>query len=139
MSKNSKAKRDAKRKKLPTRGHGGHTSRQIEPHGEMKDSTGRVIAGIGRQASDWVLVIGNQVIGGGASAAEVMAMFHCLADIQQKDGGSISHAYSSEFQAEAERDALEQGMTLDAYVERARAEMAKPEDEGSDGAEDDEL
>ncbi len=98
----------------------------------MKDADGRVIAGIGRQGSDWVLVIGNQVIGGGASAAEVMAMFHCLADIQQKDGGGVFNSYTETFKAEAERDALEQGMTLDAYVERARAEMAEPGTESAD-------
>lgn len=131
MSRNSKAKRDARRKKLAKRSYLGRTSRQIEPHGEMRDENGRVIAGIGRQGDEWVLVIGNQVMGGGASAADVMVMFHHLADIHQRDGGSVFNSYSTTFKAEAERDAAEQGMSLSEYIERARDEMAESDSDRS--------
>lgn len=133
MSKNSKAKRDARRKKLPKRSLASRTSRQIEPHGEMRDENGRVVAGIGRQGEEWVLVIGNQIMGGGTGAADVMVMFHHLADIRQRDGGSVFNSYSTTFKAEAERDAAEQGMSLSEYIERARAEMQEEESDGLGG------
>jgi hypothetical protein len=95
----------------------------IEPHGEMRDGTGRLIAGIGRQGGDWVLVVGGQVMGRGSSAADVMAMLHQLADMRQAEGDAVMNTYSSTFKAAAERDAEEEGMSLTKYIERAREEM----------------
>ncbi|WP_156171509.1 hypothetical protein [Dyella japonica] len=124
MSKNSKAKRDAKRKKAPKRTHIRKPNAVFEPHGEMRDGAGRVIAGVGKQGDDWLLIAGGQVLAGGSSAADVMAMLDQLAAIRQADGDVVLNSYSTTFRACAERDAAEEGMTLYEYIEQARAEMA---------------
>jgi hypothetical protein len=95
----------------------------------MRDEAGRVVAGIGRQGDDWVLMVGDQVLGGGTGAADVMVMFNHLAEIRQKDGGVVFNSYSTTFKAEAERDAKEQGMSLYEYIERAREDMAESDEE----------
>lgn len=127
MSKNSKAKRDAKRKKASKRPFARRLNDVIEPHGEMRDGTGRLIAGVGRQGADWVLIAGGQVIGGGSSAADVMAMLHQLSDMHQANGDAVLNTYTTTFRAAAARDAEEEGMSLDEYIERARAEITQDE------------
>src|ERR1700748_95074 len=112
MSKNSKAKRDAKRKKAPKRPYVRKSNDVFEPHGEMRDGEGRVIAGVGRQGDDWLLIAGGQVLAGGSSAADAMAMLDQLAAIRQADGDVVINSYSTTFRACAERDAAEAGMTL---------------------------
>jgi hypothetical protein len=134
MSRNSKAKRDAKRKKAPKR-FARRTGTPIEPHGEMRDSAGNLIAGVGRQGEDWVLVIGDQVIGGGTNAADVMVMLDQLAELRQKEGHTMVNSYSPTLQAEAERVAREEGMTLDEYIAKSREELAEPEEISGDDAE----
>jgi hypothetical protein len=131
MSRNSKAKRDAKRKKAPKR-FTRRIGMPIEPHGEIRDSDGSLIAGVGLQGEDWVLVIGDQVIGGGANAADVMVMLDHLADLRQKEGRTVVNAYSPVLQAEAERAARAEGMTLDEYIAKSREELAEPEEAPDD-------
>ena len=99
----------------------------IEPHGEMRDGSGRVIAGIGRQGGEWLLVVDGKVMGGGSSAADVMVMLDQLATIRQADGDAVMNSYSTTFKTCAERDAQEDGMSLYEYIERARDEMASDE------------
>lgn len=125
MSKNSKAKRDAKRKKAPKRPFMRKLNDLIEPHGEMRDGTGRLIAGVGRHDEDWVLVVGGQVVAGGSRAADVMVMLHQLADMRQANGDAVVNTYSAAFKAAAEHDAKEEGISLYEYMERARDEMAQ--------------
>jgi hypothetical protein len=123
MSKNSKAKRDAKRKKAPKRSFIRRTVGAIEPHGEIRDGSGRVIAGIGRQGDEWLLVVGGRVMGGGSSAADVMVMLHQLSDMRQANGDAVVNTYSTTFKVAAERDAQQEGMSLSEYIERARDGM----------------
>ncbi len=137
MSRNSKTRRDAKRKKAPKR-FTRRIGAPIEPHGEMRDSAGNLVAGVGRQGEDWVLVIGDQVIGGGTNAADVMVMLDQLADLRQKEGHTMVNAYSPTLQAEAERAARAEGMTLDEYIAKSREELAEPEEVSDDDAEADE-
>ena len=134
MSRNSKVKRDAKRKKAPKR-FSRRIGSPIEPHGEMRDSAGNLVAGIGRQGEDWVLVIGDRVIGGGTNAADVMVMLDQLADMRQKEGHTMVNSYSPALQAEAERAAREEGMTLEEYIAKSREELAEPDDASGDDAE----
>lgn len=126
MSKNSKAKRDTKRKKAPKRSFVGRAN-AIEHHGEMRDGSGRLIAGVGRHGGEWVLVVGGKVMAGGSSAADVMVMLDQLSTIRQADGDVVMNSYSTTFRACAERDAAEEGMTLYEYLERAREDMSETE------------
>jgi hypothetical protein len=136
MSRNSKAKRDAKRKKAPKR-FTRSIGTPIEPHGEMRDSDGSLIAGVGLQGEDWVLVIGDQVIGSGSgsNAADAMVMLDRIAELGQKEGRTVVTSYSPIMQAEAERAARAEGMTLDEYIAKGREELAEPEESADDGAE----
>jgi len=125
MSKNSKAKRDAKRKKQPKTGLRSRVQAPIEAHGEMKDGEDRTLLSIGKQGEDWLVVMNGQVVAGASNAADIMVMLHQFADDQQAQGVAILNAYSTTFKQAATQDAEAEGLTLDEYIEREKE--ASPE------------
>ncbi len=120
MSRNSKNKRDAKRKKQPKTGMRSRLQAPIQAHGEMKNGEGNVLLSIGKQGDDWVVVMDGQVVGGASNAADVMVMLHQFSHEQEREGHTILNTYSTTFQQAATEDAKAEGFTLDEYLARER-------------------
>ena len=60
MSKNSKNKRDAKRKKRPKTNMKSRVQAPIQAHGEMRNGEGTVLLSIGKQGEDWLVLMDGQ-------------------------------------------------------------------------------
>ncbi|MEO6104011.1 MAG: hypothetical protein ABIP44_10285, partial [Pseudoxanthomonas sp.] len=74
MSINSKIGREARRRNAAKKGASEADVAPIEPHAELRDQQRRLLAGIVRRESEWVLGMGGQIAGSSDSAAHVFAM-----------------------------------------------------------------
>ena len=93
MSTNSRLRRTAKnrnaRKQAPK-----SPSAPIEPHAELRDQQGQLLAGIVRQDGEWVLGLGGQIAGGSDSAAHVLAMIKRAARLHEAHGTPVRLKFS---------------------------------------------
>lgn len=96
MSRQSKAKRDQRKKQQPRHpfmrlGH----AQPIINHAVLREPEGRVVAAIGLAApNQWRLAIGGQTLGEADDPVPMLAMLRHLADVQGRDGQVLVLDYS---------------------------------------------
>src|SRR5688500_18148250 len=73
MSRNSKARRDARRKKAPKRPI-RRLGAPIQPHAQLELADGNTVGGAGWRDGEWLTVLGSQVIARTHSAAMTLAV-----------------------------------------------------------------
>jgi len=136
MSIQSKARRDArKRKAQRERNRERAGAPPIEPHAELRDGEGRLLAGIVRQAGAWVLGMDGRIAGSSDSAAEVFALLKRAARACEARGTPVRMVYSDELRDTAVIEVAAQGMTLEQFDARLEEEMrTRPPAEDGDGA-----
>lgn len=118
MSRNSKAKRDKRKKQQPKRPivRLGQAP-QVTNHAVLQDADGRVVAAIGLQGgSEWMLSIGGQTMGSADNPVPMLAMLKHLANLQEKEGKTISLEYSTQLQQMIDDLAAEEGKTAEEYL-----------------------
>ncbi|WP_066093402.1 hypothetical protein [Xanthomonas massiliensis] len=96
MSRNSKAKRD-QRKKLQPRRPFARLGREVPVtnHAVLRDGDGQVVAAIGLQSpGEWLLAIGGQTMGSAEDPVPMLAMLQHLANVQNQDGKALTLEYS---------------------------------------------
>lgn len=96
MSRNSKAKRD-QRKKLQPRRPFARLGREVPVtnHAVLRDGDGQVVAAIGQQSpGEWLLAIGGQTMGSAEDPVPMLAMLQHLANVQNQDGKALTLEYS---------------------------------------------
>ncbi|MBB4706358.1 hypothetical protein XarbCFBP8130_05460 [Xanthomonas arboricola] len=138
MSRNSKAKRDKRKKSQPKRPivRLGQAP-QIANHAVLQDADGRVVAAIGLQnGSEWLLSIGGQTMGSADNPVPMLAMLKHLANLQEKEGKTISLEYSAQLQQMIDDLAAEDGKTAEEYLTTLVSEFENSDAEGDDEAED---
>ena len=136
MSKNSKAKRDKKRKqqgKRPFQRLGRDIP--VENHAVMQDEEGRVVAAIGLQGTEWLLSVGGQTMGGGDNPVPMLAMLMHLQKMQQQEGQTVTLDYSAQLTHFIADLAAEENQTPDEYLAQLTAQFDN--DEGEDAGDDD--
>lgn len=145
MSRNSKAKRDKRKKQQPKRPivRLGQAP-QVTNHAVLQDADGRVVAAIGLQGgSEWMLSIGGQTMGSADNPVPMLAMLKHLANLQEKEGKTISLEYSTQLQQMIDDLAAEEGKTAEEYLttlvsefENADGDDAGEGEEGEEGEDD---
>lgn len=146
MSINSKARRDArKRQALRERNkvHGGNPS-PIEPHAELRDTEGNLLAGVVRQSGVWVLGMDGRIAGSSDSAAQMLMLMRRAQRLHDDKGIPVKLVFSDALRDDAEMEAAAQGLSLEAYEQQLEAEMAaarpaaaaEETDEGTDEGQD---
>lgn len=130
MSIQSKARRDARRRKEQrehNRARAGAPA--IEPHAELRNPQGDLLAGIVRQAGVWVLGMDGRIAGSSDSAAEVLAMIKQAAALHEAQGNPVRLVYSDELRDTAVIEAAAQGLTLEQFEQQMAEQMKanKPE------------
>ena len=130
MSIQSKARRDARRRKEQrehNRARAGAPA--IEPHAELRNPQGDLLAGIVRQAGVWVLGMDGRIAGSSDSAAEVLAMIKQAAALHEAQGSQVRLVYSDELRDTAVIEAAAQGLTLEQFEQQMAEQMKanKPE------------
>jgi hypothetical protein len=136
MSRNSKAKRDQRKKQQPRRPFARlGRAPDVQNHAVMQDAEGRVIAAIGLQGDEWLLAIGGQTMGNADNPVPMLAMLKHLANLQEKEGNTVTLTYSEQLQAMIDDLARDEGKSADDYLAQLVAEFeAGGEDIDADDA-----
>ncbi|GAB3347590.1 hypothetical protein [Lysobacter tyrosinilyticus] len=126
MSRNSKARRDARKKKEPKRPI-RRLGSQLQPHAQLETADGNTIGGAGYRDGEWLTVLGGQVAARTQSAAMTLAMLRHIVALQEQAGQALKLTYSPTMEAVATREAAAEGHSLEDYLqmlERERMERA---------------
>jgi hypothetical protein len=124
MSINSKARRDAKKKKQ-SKPSARISKPEIKAHATLHDGEGNMLGGVGSDGKEWIFVLDGQVVAGTNSAAMTMAMLRHTASVRESQGLEIRVSYSNELKAAATQEAEAEGKSLDDYLEVLEAERAE--------------
>ena len=136
MSRNSKARRTARRKKEPGRPI-RRLGAPLQPHAQLEDAHGNSVGGAGFRDGEWLTVLGGQVVARTGSAAMTLAMLRHVVAVQEQAGGALKLTYSPAMEAAATREAEAEGKSLEEYLqalEQERLERAADEDAAGDDA-----
>ncbi|MCD0279310.1 hypothetical protein JWH04_10220 [Xanthomonas melonis] len=132
MSRNSKAKRDKRKKQQPKRPFVRlGQAPQIANHAVLQDADGRVVAAIGLQGNgEWLLSIGGQTMGSADNPVPMLAMLKHLANLQEAEGKTISLDYSTQLQQLIDDLAADEGQTAEEYLAARVAEFQNADEDG---------
>ena len=134
MSKQSKAKRDKRKKQQPRRPFLRlDAQQQVQNHAVLVNEEGQVVAAIGLQGRQWLLSVGGQTMGNADNPVPMLAMLKHLANVQEKEGRKVNLEYSELLQKLLDTLAAESEQTADEYLDKLVAEF-----EGVDAAEGEE-
>ena len=137
MSKNSKAKRDKKRKQQPKRAFQRlNRDVDVENHAVMQDAEGNVVAAIGLQGTEWLLSVGGQTMGGGDNPVPMLAMLMHLQKLQEAEGKTVSLTYSQQLTQFVADLAADENQAPEEYLAQLATEFeadAAGGDEEDDG------
>lgn len=138
MSKNSKAKRDKKRKQQPKRAFQRlNRDMDVENHAVMQDAEGSVVAAIGLQGSEWLLSVGGQTMGGGDNPVPMLAMLMHLQKLQEREGKTVSLTYSQQLTQFVADLAADENQTPEEYLAQLATEFEADAAGADDGEADD--
>ncbi|MEH6416154.1 hypothetical protein [Pseudomonas sp. CGJS7] len=125
MSINSKARRDAKKRKLAkARSTPLPGATRIEPHAELRDAHGRLLGGIVRREGEWTLGLGGRIVGGSESAARVLALLERAATLHRREGREVSLGCSSALRSAAQSEVAERGISFEQFQQELEKELA---------------
>lgn len=132
MSINSKISREAKKRSNAKAGTGKAAGIPIEPHAELRDQQGQLLAGIVRREGEWVLGMGGQIAGSSDSAAHVLAMIRRAAVLHEAQGTPVRLTWSDALKDAAHAETAGQGMTFEEFESRLEQSMAAAKTEADD-------
>ena len=125
MSIQSKARREAKKRKATKeRNVARANTPAIEPHAELRNPQGDLLAGIVRQAGVWVLGMDGRIVGSSDSAAQVLMLIRRAQRLHDEKGVPVKLVYSDALRDEAELEAAVNGKSLADYEKQLEDEMA---------------
>jgi hypothetical protein len=124
MSINSKIGREAKKRNTAKAGARKTGGIPIEPHAELRDQQGQLLAGIVRREGEWVLGMDGQIAGSSDSAAHVLAMIRHAAVLHEAQGTPVRLTWSDALKDAAHAEAAGQGMTFEEFEARLEQSMA---------------
>ncbi|MET3928864.1 hypothetical protein ABIE51_000751 [Lysobacter sp. OAE881] len=126
MSRNSKAKRDARKKKEPSRPI-RRLGDALQPHAQLLDSDDTAIGGVGWRDGEWLLVLGSQVAARSDSAAMALAMLRHVVAVQERNGRELRLEASAPLLNAAGREAAALGRTLEEHLAALEQERVERE------------
>lgn len=138
MSKNSKAKRDTRKKQQGKRPFLRLNQReQVQNHAVLVDDQNQVVAAIGLQGRQWLLAIGGQTMGSAENPVPMLAMLQHLANVQKAEGREVTLETSPALQQIVAQLAEADGVSAEDYMGKLVAEFdqAKEAAEAEEGDE----
>ena len=124
MSINSKIGREARKRSAAKAGAGKTGGDPIEPHAELRDQQGQLLAGIVRREGEWVLGMGGQIAGSTDSAAHVLAMIRRAAVLHEARGTPVRLTWSDALKDAAQAEVAERGMSFEEFEAQLEQSMA---------------
>ena len=124
MSINSKIGREARKRSIAKTGTRKEGGVPIEPHAELRDQQGQLLAGIVRREGEWVLGMGGQIAGSSDSAAHVFAMISRVALLHEAQGTPVRLTWSDALKDAADAEVAAQAITFEEFEARLEQSMA---------------
>lgn len=124
MSRDSKARRDARKKKEPRRPI-RRLGAALQPHAQLETADGNSIGGAGWRDGEWLTVLGGQVAARTPSAALTLAMLRHIVAVQAQAGAELTLTLSPALQTAATREAQAEGKSLEDYLQQLEEERAE--------------
>lgn len=124
MSRDSKARRDARKKKEPRRPI-RRLGAALQPHAQLETADGNSIGGAGWRDGEWLTVLGGQVAASTPSAALTLAMLRHIVAVQAQAGAELTLTLSPALQTAATREAQAEGKSLEDYLQQLEEERAE--------------
>ena len=125
MSIQSKARREAKKRKATKeRNVARANTLAIEPHAELRDADGKLLAGVVRQSGVWVLGMDGRIAGSSDSAAQMLMLIRRAQRLHDEQGITVKLVHSDALREEAELEAATHGKSLADYQQQLEDEMA---------------
>lgn len=115
MSINSKIRREASKRSAAKASGKERPGTPIEPHAELRDQQGQLLAGIVRRDGEWVLGMGGRIAGSSSSAAHVFAMIRRAAVLHESQGTPVRLTWSDALKDAAYDEVAGQGMTFEQF------------------------
>ncbi len=115
MSRDSKTRRDARKKKeakRPIRRLGA----ALQPHAQLETTDGNTVGGAGWRDGEWLTVLGGQVVARTPSAALTLAMLRHVVAVQEQAGTELKLTFSPTLEHAATREAQAEGRSLEEYL-----------------------
>ena len=124
MSIQSKARRDARKRKAEReRNKIRAAAPPIEPHAELRDRDGGLLAGIVRRSGEWVLGMDGKIVGETASAARVLALIMQAAELHERNGTPVRLMYSDALKDAAHAEAQADGKDFEQFRQALATEL----------------
>ncbi|MBB1061224.1 hypothetical protein [Marilutibacter spongiae] len=133
MSRQSKARRDIRRKQAPARPIrrlGG----TLQPHAQLVGDDGGVVGGAGFRDGEWVLVLGGKSVTATESPAMMLAMLKHAVAVQERTGRNLELHVSAALDTAATHEATAAGHSLPRYLDMLEAERVERLSESAPGA-----
>jgi hypothetical protein len=131
MSINSKAKRDARKKRMSRQARPSSTAR-AEVHAHLFENDD-LVGGGAFHLGEWVMTFKGQPISGTDSPAMLLAMLKRAASSLEEQGSSVRLEYSTRLRDAATSEAAEEGKSLDELLEYLAAESLERTQEAHEG------
>ncbi|MEO6517745.1 MAG: hypothetical protein ABIO17_01950 [Pseudoxanthomonas sp.] len=123
MSIKSKIRREAGKQGAAKAGERAAAVAPIEPHAQLRDQQGVLLAGIVRQDGEWVLGMGGQIAGSSASAAHVFAMIRRAALLHEAQGTPVRLSWSDALKSAASEEVAARGLSFEQFEQQLEADM----------------
>ena len=123
MSINSKVRREAKKRSAVKSQAKRPADSPIEPHAELRDQQGSLLAGVVRRDGEWVLGMGGRIAGNSESAAHVLAMIQHAAVLHEQAGTPVRLKFSDALRDAAQEEATALGMSFDEFANALQQKM----------------
>ncbi len=133
MSRQSKARRDIRRKQAPARPI-RRLGDALQPHAQLVDADGSVVGGAGFRDREWVLVLGGKAVTATESAAMMLAMLKHAVAVQERGGRMLELHVSAALDTAATHEAMAAGKSLPQYLDMLEAERVERLAEAAPGA-----
>lgn len=124
MSINSRLRRQAKKRNARKSDAKTPAAAPIEPHAELRDQQGQLLAGIVRRDGEWVLGMGGQIAGTSESAAHMLAMIKRAARLHEAHGTPVRLKFSDSLKDAALGESAALGISFEAFEAQLEASMA---------------
>lgn len=124
MSIHSKARRDAKKRRLAKAQTAASAVPAIEAHAELRDDNGRLLGGIVRRDGEWTLGLDGKIVGGSESAARVLAMLKRAAALHEREGVAIRMVCSPSLSKAAATEVASQGLSFEQFEAQLEMDLA---------------
>ncbi|HLM53901.1 MAG TPA: hypothetical protein VK325_10010 [Pseudoxanthomonas sp.] len=119
----SKRRRDAGGKNSTRAAKPKASKAMIEPHADLRDAQGRLLAGVVRRDGEWVLGMGGR-IAGGSTEARVFALIRRAARLHEAQGTPVRLTFSGALKDAADAEAALRGITFEEFETELQRSLA---------------